>query len=211
MKGVLFANGQPPANSLMAALVSDAELTIAADGGAEHCLKIGLLADILVGDFDSIPAPLVTQYSEAGREIHKFPVRKDATDLELCLDLALERGCSELAVIAPLGGRWDMSFGNVLLAASPRYRSIAITLYGPDCRMYILHPGSHSVSSQPGNTLSLMPLQNMVTGLSLSGVEYPLTEQTVHFGSSLCLSNVFTEKLATIEFISGILLCVTHD
>ena len=39
--------------------------------------------------------------------------------------------------------------------------------------------------------------------MSLEGVKYPLSKKQLPFGSSLCLSNRFTEECAKIEVFDG--------
>ncbi len=51
----------------------------------------------------------------------------------------------------------------------------------------------------------------MVHGVTLSGFEYPLTHQSISFGSTLGISNILKTSQATVQHDKGILLCVLFD
>ena len=54
-----------------------------------------------------------------------------------------------------------------------------------------------------GDTLSLLPATPEASGVSLEGLEYPLADATLTFGTSWGMSNVFTETTATVTLRSG--------
>ena len=62
---------------------------IAADGGVDRALALGLHVDVAIGDFDSVTAAGLAAAEAAGARIERHPAAKDATDLELALDAAL--------------------------------------------------------------------------------------------------------------------------
>src|SRR3712207_2158358 len=65
--------------------IRDAELRVAADGGARHFLQLGMLPHVAIGDFDSLPAPMLAELESRGVTILRHPIHKDETDLELAL------------------------------------------------------------------------------------------------------------------------------
>ncbi len=209
MFAVIFANGTLDPSAELDSLINQAELVIAADGGASHCNRLGITPDILLGDLDSIDPPLLAAYQDKAIAIQRHPRHKDATDLELALDLAVEKGARTIRLIGALGGRWDMSLANIMLAASDKYKNQEILLSGQDCSMQILHPGKDcTLSGRPGQKVSLVPLKGDVHGVTLTGFAYPLTGQTILFGSSLGVSNIMHTDQATVQHREGILLCV---
>lgn len=206
---LIFASGSLKKTAAVFALIDQAELIIAVDGGANHCSSLNIAPEILVGDFDSIDLAVLAEYEQKDTEIHRHPMSKDATDLELALDLALDRGTSTIWLLGGLGGRWDMSLSNIMLGASDKYTQCEMSLLGEDCIMHILRSQkTHSIHGKSGQTLSLLPLGGDVEGINISGFEYPLTDQTLQFGVSLGLSNVLTGDLATISFRKGVLLSI---
>ncbi|TIO18251.1 MAG: thiamine diphosphokinase, partial [Mesorhizobium sp.] len=60
---------------------------IAADAGIGHAHMLGLLPELWVGDFDSVPPNLPENLAAVPRKI--FPTEKDMTDGELAIAEAL--------------------------------------------------------------------------------------------------------------------------
>jgi thiamine pyrophosphokinase len=209
MFAVIFANGILDHSPELAALLKQADLLIAADGGANHCAKFGIIPDILLGDLDSIDPEILAMYQKQGMAIHRHPPRKDATDLELALDLATEKGARSTWLVGALGGRWDMSLANIMLAAGEKYKDEDIFLLGQDCTIQILHPGKeYTINSVPGQKVSILPLKGDARGVTLSGFEYPLTDHAIPFGSTLGVSNIMKNARVTVQHNEGILLCI---
>jgi thiamine pyrophosphokinase len=209
MLALIFANGVLDGSRHLPPLLEQADLLIAADGGARYCVSEGIIPDILLGDFDSIEASVLAAFKKSNVEIHRHPERKDATDLELALDLAVDRAADAVWLIGALGNRWDMSLVNILLAASDKYKDIRVSLLAEDCSMHILHPGPpRAIRGNPGERVSLLALKDDVCGVTLKGFEYPLTCQSISFGSSLGISNVLRSSSATVQLSEGVLLCI---
>jgi thiamine pyrophosphokinase len=205
---IIFANGNFDPAPKVDALLKKADLIIAADGGANHCAQFGIIPDVLLGDLDSIHPEILESYKTEGTAINRHPKRKDATDLELALDLAVEKGSRSVWLFGALGGRWDMSLANIMLAAGDKYKSLKTSLLGQDCSMQVLHPATHIIIGEPGQKVSIIPLKGDAHGVTLSGFEYPLKDHFVPFGSSIGVSNIMKKDRGTVQFTQGILLCV---
>jgi len=206
----IFANG--PYQRGISSIISEEKkghLIIAADGGAEHCRLLNITPHIIVGDLDSISAPLIEQYIQEGVEIIRHPARKDATDLELAIDLAMTKGTDEVLLFGVLGGRWDMSLSSVMLAASKKYNRMVVSLLNAECRVQIIHGGtSFFLKGYQGQTASLIPISEDVHGVTIKGFEYPLTNASLPFGSSRGISNILLKSRGSITLKQGTLLYV---
>ncbi len=123
MLTLIFANGDLTEPPELPDLLARADLIIAADGGANSCRCLGIIPDVLIGDLDSIDPAILKDFQVKAVAIHRHPPRKDATDLELALDFAMAQGAREVWLFGGLGGRWDMSLANVLLAAREKYKT----------------------------------------------------------------------------------------
>lgn len=190
-------------------VLKNANLIIAVDGGAHYCREINLLPDILIGDFDSISPDHLQEYTGQGVECIDYPRQKNETDLELALELALERGSKEVRLWGVVGGRWDMSFSNILLAAHPRFKRMHFSFFDTACSFVIIHGGrTHTLTGEPGTRVSLLPLAGDAEKVTLHGFVYPLEDETLHFGSSRGISNILQQKKATIYLERGTLLCI---
>ena len=123
---IIIIGGVRPDVSLAAALESEGALVIAADSGAVHAKAAGLTIDIAVGDFDSIPPMLLQELESAGVKIERHPVVKDATDLELAIDVAIRQGADVITIVGGHGGRVDQSFANAFVISSPTYSHVSM-------------------------------------------------------------------------------------
>lgn len=206
----IFANG-PYQAGIDSVIFTEktGDLTIAADGGAAHCRLLDITPHIVIGDLDSIAAAQTEEYIHTGVEIIRYPGRKNATDLELAIDLAMTKGADEVVLYGVLGGRWDMSLSNVMLAASQKYSQMNISLLNADCRIHIVHGGTTLLlNGEAGQITSLIALSTDVQGVTIKGFEYPLKNATLPFGSSRGVSNLLLEAKGSVTLKSGTLLCV---
>ena len=94
---------------------------IAADGGLERARELGLQVTIAVGDFDSASPETVRAAEASGTRVERHPAAKDATDLELALDRALELHPARIVVLAVVGDRLDHLFSTV---PAPRFPTL---------------------------------------------------------------------------------------
>ena len=99
-------------------------IVIAADGGFERALSLGLEVSVAIGDFDSTSVEAVLGATEGKARIIRHPTAKDATDLELAVDEAVTLGAERILVIASAGGRLDHLLGVLLLLGAEQYRAV---------------------------------------------------------------------------------------
>ena len=207
---LVVANGPlPDGVAQLAEFAAVAALRIAADGGARHFMASGLLPHFLVGDLDSLPASDVEALQNSRVAVLRHPARKDATDLELALDVALAQGADEVVVLAALGARWDQTLANMLLLALERYGRVPMRVVEGAQTLRVLRPGqAHQLTGASGDTLSLIPISGAATGITTSGLDYPMQHGTLPFGATLGISNVLTSATASVAFESGLLLAM---
>ncbi len=204
-KAFVFANGEPDFPNSLSELIDKSDAIICADGGTLHAASLNLLPTIIIGDMDSIPEPLLKTYEQQGTDIRKYPRDKDASDLELSLQAAA--GADEIICLCALGKRQDHSLANILLFAKYATDKNKIVLLGRSWRAQFVtasHPANFSGES--GDTLSLIPISNTVTGVTINGAKWPLQDATLHWGSSRTISNVFLNNKISINLNGGMLL-----
>ena len=207
MRAIILANLEPTGTGDRGLKIDGGDLVIAADGGAHHCRTLGIRPDALIGDFDSLSAEELAVWERSGVDIIRHPRRKDATDLELALRLARERGATRIDIHGALGGRWDMSAAALMFPASREFRGLDVRLIDGNQEIRALEgPGVMEISGRPGDTVSLIPLSDPAAGVTLSGLEYPLDQAVLPLGSTWGVSNVLTGKKASVRLESGLLL-----
>ncbi len=209
MRALIFVNGEFDHPEAARRLVRPDDLIIAADGGAEYALSIGVTPYVLVGDLDSISAQDLDHVTSAGGEIVRFPTQKDETDLELALKYAARAGATEIVILAALGGRLDQTLANLFLMASPALSGVDVRVVAGKQEAFLIRAGQEVVvRGEPGDTLSLIPLGSDAEGVTVQGVTWPLDDDTLRFGLARGVSNELTEKRARISLRRGCLLCV---
>ena len=207
MRAIIFANGAMDQWPLEFEISRENDLILAADGGTHHCLAWNVTPHAVVGDLDSLQPDTLADLKSQGVEIISHPPRKDETDLELALKVALERNASEIIILGALGKRWDMTLSNVLVLAAPFLAGVKTRILDERQEITCLRGGQKvTFYGHPGDVLSLSSLKDSAAGVTLSGLEYPLKNATLPIGSTRGTSNVFAGNTAEVEIKAGYLL-----
>ncbi len=104
MRATIFANGVIENAERAREAADKADLVLAANGGALHCLHLELVPAFVVGDLDSLDEADRQTLEASGTEFISHPPDKDQTDLELALLDALARGATEITVLGLAAG-----------------------------------------------------------------------------------------------------------
>jgi thiamine pyrophosphokinase len=205
MRSIIIANG----NLDQYPEFNGDDLIIAADGGGRHCLHWGIVPHYVIGDMDSLSQGEIRELEQSGAVLVTYPKAKDYTDLELSISTAIQKGCEEIVIYGALGERWDQTFANLLLPIHDEFHAANIRLIDGQQEVHYIRSGETlSVSGQPGDTLSLIPLVGDAAGITTRGLEYPLDDDCLPVGSTRGVSNVFKERGADVYLANGVLACV---
>jgi thiamine pyrophosphokinase len=203
LRAVIFANGELN----LPIRIAPQDILIAADGGAKHCLALGLDPAHVIGDLDSLADEELALLKSKGAEIIHYPARKDQTDLELALLHAQALGAQEVTIYGALGARWDQTVANLLLAGA--FPALNFRLADANQEFFYIRAGETSAfAGQPGDTVSLIPLGEEAEGITTHNLEYPLKDEQLTFGSTRGVSNVLLAEHASVSLRRGLLLCV---
>jgi len=208
MQTIIFANGDfcPQENPIN---IDGIDQVVAADGGSRHCQELGIIPNVLIGDMDSTNPDLVEYWEASGVEIIQFPPDKDQTDLELALLHAQSKGANKIIVYGAIGGRLDMTLGNLMVLTHPDLKSVVKLVCGNE-EIRVLRDGNLlTLPGTIGDTVSLIPLSTNGAKVTLKGLEYPLKKEVLEFGLTRGISNCMVKEQATIHLESG-LLAVIH-
>jgi thiamine pyrophosphokinase len=208
MRAAIFVNGVISDPAHVRHLLRPDDDLIAADGGALHALAAGKRPRVVVGDLDSLEPEVLAQLEADGVELERHPVAKNETDLELAILRAIRDGADEILLIGALGGRLDQSLANVLLMAQ-RPWPVKLSLVDGDQRATVLRGGERmALAGAPGSLVSLLPLSPEVTGITYTGMQYPLDNATLPFGSTRGVSNAIAAQPATLTIATGLALVI---
>lgn len=208
MKRTLIVGGGPVNTwQLKQELARRPDLIIAADYGGYYLDELGIIPEVLMGDFDSLSVPLVDKLMNAGANIIPFPPRKNKTDMELAFDLAITEGSTRIDILGGLGRRLDHTLSNCGLFIKALAQKVELHLLD---EYHDITATDHSVvlSKKPGWAVSLIPLTGKAGGVSTTGLLYPLDRADLFFEKSLGIHNEFVAETATVQVAEGILLIV---
>ena len=208
---VVFA-GAPLAvtERLRARIAALGETTvIAADSGAALALSFGLRPDLVVGDFDSIAASTRAELDRLGVPVQLHPSAKDATDGQLALHYALSLEPSSVLLLGFLGGpRLDMSLSSVLLLLNVPARTSLLDERN-EC-LLLRGPDTCTWSAEPGELISLIPLDAHCRGVTTTGMRFPLNDEPLILGETRGISNEPVSEQVGVTVASGALLLARH-
>jgi len=203
---VVVAGGEPP-DPRVAGLVPAGAFVVAADSGADFALALGLTSDLVVGDLDSVSPEGLVAAERAGATVCAHPAEKDATDLELALTAAADRRPVGIVVLAGPGGRADHHLANVALLAMPALAVCPVTAWLGPARVTVVRDEA-AFTGAPGSLLSLLPIGGDATGITTSGLRYPLHDETLPAGTSRGVSNELIGPSGHVALRTGVLLAV---
>jgi len=206
-RAILFVNGDLRKPETILSLIEPDDLLIAVDGGLRHLEALNLQPRLVIGDLDSITPQQLQDLRSDGVEIIRFPEKKDETDLELALDVVLKKGLKVIWVVGALGGRLDQTLGNIFLMGQPALQGFDIRLEDGVEQVFLVR-SDLLVNGSPGDVVSLIPIAEEVSGVSTTGLEYPLKDATLFMHKTRGISNLMLEDTARIQVKDGALLCI---
>ena len=183
---------------------------IAVDRGLNAAWALGIVPDVIVGDFDSADPAALADFRRREHivwEVHQ--PEKDDTDTELAIKRALAMGASHIVLLGATGGRLDHLLGNIHLLFPCLQRGVQASIVDPGNKLYLID-GEHHFKKKDvwGTYVSFLPLTEEVRGITLRGFKYPLTDRDISIGTSLCISNELEQEEASITFREGVLVVV---
>ena len=208
---VIISGGEVQSDFALALFQGWGGTVIAADRGAEACRQLGIVPDLLVGDFDSISAQaLAWVKGENPQEVVTLPTHKDVTDTQAALELALERGAKGIVILGGTGSRLDHVLANVGLLLLAREAGAKAWLMDQSNRISLAYDGMGLKKEEAfGTYVSFFPLSGVVKGLTLTGFAYPLAgKDLTPYDAGLTVSNELAGEEGRVSFSDGDLLMV---
>ncbi len=201
MKTILILNGEILDYNIIKSEISVDDYIIVCDGGLKHCGNLGIVPNLILGDFDSVSPALLETFRDRS-EIVKYPRDKDFTDGELGVYKAIEIG-HEVVILGGFSykGRIDHVFSNVFMMKAFEEKGIKSKMVSENSEIFYLKDKLELESNK--KFVSLIPLSDEVVVEASKGLKYDLTNQSFNFGSSRSLSNEALEKNIYIALKKG--------
>jgi thiamine pyrophosphokinase len=210
VKAVVVGDGEPGAFDVRH--LADADLIVAADGGAGWLAAQGVTPHVVVGDLDSIEAGLLQVLEADGVTIERHPVDKAQSDAHLAVARAVASGAHQVIVLGALAGeRLDHELSNVLMLTDPAWRSVDIRIVRDDTSVRAVSDGDRlMLNGASGDVVTLLAIGD-AEGVTTDGLFYPLAGETLRSGESRGLSNVIASVPASVRVGAGKLLVVEQS
>lgn len=196
---VIFSGGEISDYTVVS--LDGAEKVICADSGLYHCEKLGIIPDIVIGDFDSYSGEINSEC-----EIIRCQPEKDDTDTMMCVKYAIEKGAKEIKIYGGLSGRLDHTFANIQTLRYCAERNVKAVI-DDGLNKVLIHCGKAEYPRNNGY-FSVFSLTDTVTIEELSGVKYPLENYTLNAGFPLGVSNEIIQDTAVLNVSQGMALVI---
>lgn len=216
---VLLVGPMQIAPAILKRALKESTYCVAIDGGIAHFKKAKRVADLVIGDFDSVKNR--SDLVKFARVQIKFPVDKDESDFSLALEAVRKMGIKATRVIGVglTGGRADHELGNLLEMANflkhpgklPELEEVS---FRDANAMHFFMDGRQLPSAEltlsRGALFSIFSLNGTAKGVTVGGARFKLKNAELS-PSSRGLSNLATGGLGkpvTIQLRSGQLVVV---
>lgn len=198
MKAFIYTGGEIfPENITEKAKAGD--IKIAADGGYNNALRLGVRVDILLGDFDSIGE----HKTDEDVEIIKVPAEKDFTDTQLAVETAIERGADEIVIIGGLSGRLDHTMSNISILEDLSTRRVHALITDGNNRIRFINSTSTLIAKSGYKYVSILLASEKAKGVSAEGCKYPLKNAKLQRNVQYAISNEIDGNCALISVRKG--------
>lgn len=172
---------------------------IAADGGYAHTQKLGITPNAILGDFDSLgftPENAVV-----------FPVEKDDTDAMLAVRHGLSLGYQDFLIYGALDGpRLDHTLASLQTLLFLAEQDARGTLVGLTQIATAVKNETAVFPKEAAGILSLFAMGEIARGVTLTGLQYSLSDGELSAKFPLGVSNHFTGEESCITVKEGTLI-----
>ncbi|NUO81145.1 thiamine diphosphokinase [candidate division KSB1 bacterium] len=203
---LLIANSILPAPHILAACRAQADLVICADGGANRAQERGLAPDFIVGDFDSMSEETRRAFPEAQLILRPS---QSATDLEKALAFAVEEKIARAILVGITGLRFDHQLVNLNIVekfCGQMHLEMHDDFGVGSFIVAASAPATATFAAFPGQQITLLAFRR-VTGITTSGLQYPLNDEALEWAVRDGLSNEARGEEFSITVRAGNLFC----
>lgn len=177
---------------------------ISADSGYLKCLELGIIPDLIIGDFDSSDKP------DTDIETIILPTVKDDTDTFFAVKEAIRRGFDDITILGGIGSRFDHTYSNVLCLNYCIDNNVRCALINKSNKLIIINDKAQLKRGEY-KYFSIFPLFSSCDGVTINGACYNLENRLIHPSEQYTQSNEFKDDTVSISIKSGKLLIVLSN
>lgn len=179
----------------------DEDYIICADGGYEYLNMLGRVADMVVGDFDSLG-----RIPDCENRM-VLPCEKDDTDMAVAVEEGLKSGYRNFVLFGALGGeRIDHSIGNIQLLKYIASKGARGEIRHGKNVLVAFRDSEITFDENMSGYVSVFSLSDESRGVTIENLKYETDGITMYGHLTRGLSNEFTGKKSRISVAEGTLL-----
>lgn len=201
MKGVCYIVGAGD-NEGTGFIKEADDFVIAADGGLLILNSLGIIPDIILGDFDSLG------YIPKGDNIIKHKIQKDDTDMMLAVEKGMELGYKDITMFGGTGGRTDHTIANLQTMLYASLRGINVKMIDSGNIYRVITNGKLTLKAREKGTVSVFAMGGMAKGVTIEGAMYSMKDGELTSDNPTAVSNSYIGKDINISVDSGSLLVI---
>ncbi|SHJ40462.1 thiamine diphosphokinase [Parasporobacterium paucivorans] len=201
----IFGAGQISDIMQMSIVPDSGDCVIAADGGFAYLQDLGVKADIVLGDFDSIEE--IPQHPNL--VVH--PKEKDDTDMMLAVQEGLDRGYRRFIILGGMGGRLDHTYANIQVLAFIAGQGGRGFLYGEDMAVTVVENGEMHFGHEKEGIISVFAACDTAKGVTLTGLKYELSDARLTRSRPLGISNEFIGMESDVSVAEGSIVIMWNE
>ena len=169
-KIAVIANGHIDDYEHMRGIIKEYDQFIAVDGGLRHCIQLGIAPVLLIGDMDSVDIADKKQFPKL-KEV-TLDEDKDETDLEVTVRFLMGKKPKSITIFGGLGNRMDHTVTNLIFLTRYPGKIFLET----ETEILGAIDETLELSTHTGQTLSLIPLNGPVYGITTDGLKWEMKE-----------------------------------
>ncbi len=186
--------------------VDEGDFVIAADGGFNELIKIGIRPDLVIGDFDSMGGERPQH-----ENVIRLPVKKNVTDMDAATVTGWGKGFREFHIYGGTGGkRFSHTFANIQLLSGIAIKGGKAFLHGEHDISTVIFNDSVEYDADMRGFISVFSLSDRAVGVNIEGLKYELKDGMLENSFALGVSNEFIGQKSRVSVENGLLLIVVE-
>lgn len=190
-----------------------ADYYIGVDRGALTLLSLGIVADEMVGDFDSVTEQQFAQLATQIKTVERVSPIKDETDTDLALAKAVIRQPKTIYVTGVTGARLDHQEAAMrsVRRFQEQHPTIQFVIMNKHNTIRFLIPGQHALVKDAYKYVSFFAADETIEAVTLTGVKYETEAVALPHDCTLFTSNEIIADDASITISNGICLMIKSN
>lgn len=193
--------------------IEPGDYVIAADNGLTYLTNMGIVPDEVIGDYDSLlpegQRTLQELRETAPERVTTLPVEKDDTDTMAAARHGLAKGYRTFYLYGALGGaRLDHTLANIQVLTFLKENGARAYIMDERCMLFVMENEERHFHAGFRGDFSLFALDREVRGVTISGMQYEVTDAVITNSYPIGVSNhILGDQEAVVRVADGRVLC----